>query len=150
MRHVVQRRVEPQVHLPQRSRGLFLLPHFYAKASNLELTYKIYDDYRLHPVKACANLNEMYYNAARNKFFADQNSPVANQYADKVKELYSKDSLISVEYNMLHEGKWNHMMDQVHIGYTYWQQPPYNRLPVVYSAPVASTSTSRRRGNSWR
>ncbi len=31
--------------------GLFLLPHFYAKASNLELTYKIYDDYRLYPVK---------------------------------------------------------------------------------------------------
>ena len=25
--------------------GLFLLPHFYAKASNLELTYKIYDDF---------------------------------------------------------------------------------------------------------
>src|SRR5689334_16883351 len=32
--------------------GLFLLPHFYAKASDLELTYKIYDDYRLYPVKA--------------------------------------------------------------------------------------------------
>jgi uncharacterized membrane protein YphA (DoxX/SURF4 family) len=32
--------------------GLFLLPHFYAKASDLELTYKIYDDFRLYPVKA--------------------------------------------------------------------------------------------------
>ena len=32
--------------------GLFLLPHFYAKAGNLEFTYKIYDDYRLYPVKA--------------------------------------------------------------------------------------------------
>jgi putative oxidoreductase len=32
--------------------GLFLLPHLYAKASDLELTYKIYDDYRLYPVKA--------------------------------------------------------------------------------------------------
>ena len=32
--------------------GLFLLPHFYAKASNLEFTYKIYDDFRLYPVKA--------------------------------------------------------------------------------------------------
>jgi putative oxidoreductase len=31
--------------------GLFLLPHFFAKVTNLELTYKIYDDYRLHPVK---------------------------------------------------------------------------------------------------
>ena len=32
--------------------GLFLLPHLYAKASDLELTYKIYDDFRLYPVKA--------------------------------------------------------------------------------------------------
>ena len=28
--------------------GLFLLPHLYAKASDLELTYKIYDDFRLY------------------------------------------------------------------------------------------------------
>lgn len=32
--------------------GLFLLPHFYAKASNLEFTYKIYRDFRLYPPKA--------------------------------------------------------------------------------------------------
>lgn len=31
--------------------GLFLLPHLYAKASNLDLTYKIYADFRLYPVK---------------------------------------------------------------------------------------------------
>ena len=29
--------------------GLFLLPHCYAKLSNLELTYKIYTDFRLYP-----------------------------------------------------------------------------------------------------
>jgi putative oxidoreductase len=32
--------------------GLFLLPHLYAKASDLPLTYKIYADFRLYPVKA--------------------------------------------------------------------------------------------------
>jgi putative oxidoreductase len=31
--------------------GLFLLPHLFAKATDLPLTYKIYDDYRLYPVK---------------------------------------------------------------------------------------------------
>jgi len=31
--------------------GLFLQPHFFAKVTNLELTYKIYNDYRLYPVK---------------------------------------------------------------------------------------------------
>jgi hypothetical protein len=28
-------------------------------------------------------------------------------------------------------GKWNHMMDQTHIGYTYWQQPDKNAMPGV-------------------
>ena len=32
--------------------GLFLLPHFFAKATNLEFTYKIYRDFRLYPPKA--------------------------------------------------------------------------------------------------
>jgi putative oxidoreductase len=32
--------------------GLFLLPHFYAKVSNLEFTYKLYTDFRLYPPKA--------------------------------------------------------------------------------------------------
>ena len=32
--------------------GLFLLPHFFAKGTHLELTYKIYSDFRLYPVKA--------------------------------------------------------------------------------------------------
>ena len=28
-------------------------------------------------------------------------------------------------------GKWDHMMDQTHIGYTYWQEPPDNTMPAV-------------------
>jgi putative oxidoreductase len=32
--------------------GLFLLPHLYAKASNLEFTYQLYRDFRLYPPKA--------------------------------------------------------------------------------------------------
>ena len=28
-------------------------------------------------------------------------------------------------------GKWSHMMDQTHIGYTYWQQPDENTMPQV-------------------
>ncbi len=29
------------------------------------------------------------------------------------------------------DGKWNHFMDQVHIGYTIWQDPPQNVMPRV-------------------
>ncbi len=85
----------------------------------------------LHPVKACANLYSMYNAVARNQQYAAYKSILANKEADKVKEYYLKDSLISFEYNHISNGKWNHMMDQTHIGYTYWQQPPVNRMPRV-------------------
>ena len=86
----------------------------------------------LHPIEASANLNEMYLAAAKNRWFAERKADSTNIFADKVKQLYIKDSLISVRYNQtLLNGKWNHMMDQTHIGYTYWQQPPVNQMPSV-------------------
>ncbi|HVG42379.1 MAG TPA: hypothetical protein VM888_12270, partial [Chitinophagaceae bacterium] len=36
-------------------------------------------------------------------------------------------------------GKWSHMMDQTHIGYTYWQQPPFNKMPEVKYVDAAAT-----------
>jgi hypothetical protein len=36
------------------------------------------------------------------------------------------------EYNETSaDGKWNHFMDQVHIGYTMWQDPKQNTMPKV-------------------
>ncbi|RXK61743.1 glycosyhydrolase [Lacibacter luteus] len=93
----------------------------------------------LHPIKACANLNELYYNVALNKEAFKEKYETTNGYADKVKELYKKDSLITVEYHQLNKGKWNHMMSQTHIGYTYWQQPPFNRMPAVQYLPDSTT-----------
>lgn len=92
----------------------------------------------LHPVKACANVNEMYVAAAKNRLYAPKRLAIANQYADKVNELFIKDSLISIEYHTIAGGKWNHMMDQTHIGYTYWQQPRFNRMPAVKYVPADS------------
>ena len=92
----------------------------------------------LYPVKACANLNEMYYNVALNKEAYKNKYGVANQYADKVKELYANDSLLSMEYHQLNNGKWNHMMSQTHIGYTYWQQPEKQKMPKLQYVPTDS------------
>ncbi len=89
----------------------------------------------LHPVKACANVNEMYYNVALNKEAFNGKYETTGNYADKVKELYKKDSLITIEYHKLNNGKWKHMMSQTHIGYTYWQQPPVNKMPAVQYLP---------------
>lgn len=85
----------------------------------------------LHPVKACANLNELYYNVALNKNAYTNKWIEANGYVDKVKQLYANDSLITLEYHQLNNGKWNQMMSQTHIGYTYWQQPIRQKMPEV-------------------
>ncbi len=72
----------------------------------------------------------MYEDVAYNKMYAAKNDVRANAYADKAKAEYRKDSLLSVQYNsIMAGGKWNHMMDQVHIGYRSWNDPPVNRMP---------------------
>lgn len=86
----------------------------------------------LHPVLAMSNLHELYNAVAWNQQLAAANDPMANTWADKAKEYYLRDSLLTIRYNReLSGGKWNHMMDQTHIGYTYWQEPKTNRLPAL-------------------
>jgi hypothetical protein len=99
-----------------------LLPSEY-KAAYFELV--------LYPIKGLSNLHQLYVAVARNKYCADKKLDATNFWADKAKALYENDSLLSVQYNQLNNGKWNHMMDQTHIGYTYWQQPDKQIMPYV-------------------
>jgi hypothetical protein len=92
----------------------------------------------LHPVRACSNLQHLYTQVAWNRYEASRNSPVANRNADAAKRFYNNDSVISAQYHAVAAGKWNHMMDQTHIGYTYWQQPPRQRMPEVKYVPADS------------
>lgn len=85
----------------------------------------------LYPVQSMANLYEMYYAQAQNNFLAEQNDVEANFWADKVEECFRRDSLLTTQYHSLNNGKWNHLMDQTHIGYTSWQQPDKNVMPQV-------------------
>ncbi|MDT0643552.1 glycosyl hydrolase 115 family protein [Zunongwangia sp. F363] len=86
----------------------------------------------LFPVKASANLNRLYIAAAKNKLYAEQGRASANEYADKVEEYFKKDAELTDYYHHeMADGKWNHMMSQTHIGYTYWQQPEQNNMPEV-------------------
>jgi hypothetical protein len=65
-----------------------------------------------------------------NKKYASQKNTLANQWADKAKQFYVADSMLSIKYNKeLSNGKWSHMMDQTHIGYTNWQEPRRNSIP---------------------
>jgi hypothetical protein len=92
----------------------------------------------LHPVKACANLQAMYAAVSWNHYAAAQQWAAANKAADEVAERYAADSMITLAYHQLGNGKWNYMMDQTHIGYTYWQQPLTNKMPMVEHVPAAS------------
>lgn len=86
----------------------------------------------LHQPEACANLNELYYAVAKNHLYAKQGRASTNDYARLSRQLFEKDSLITYYYNnIMADGKWVHMMDQTHIGYTSWQQPDKNYMPKV-------------------
>jgi hypothetical protein len=85
----------------------------------------------LHPVSACANLNELYLATGKNHLYAKQARAATNDLAQKVSELFAKDSEITKHYHTLAGGKWNHMMDQTHISYTNWQEPPKDVVPEV-------------------
>ncbi len=91
----------------------------------------------LYPTKASALVNELYITAGKNRLYAMQGRASTNDLAERVRTLFQADAELSAEYNhKLAGGKWNHMMDQTHIGYTSWQEPPKNIMPAVQELPV--------------
>lgn len=94
----------------------------------------------LHPVQAAANLHLLYFAVAKNHQYAKENRASTNLEAEQAKRLYERDAEISKYYNdTLAKGKWTHLMDQTHIGYTNWQQPDSNKIPdLQYVTPLPS------------
>ncbi|HEY4009252.1 MAG TPA: glycosyl hydrolase 115 family protein [Acidobacteriaceae bacterium] len=84
-----------------------------------------------YPVDACANLTEMYIMAGRNALDARLGNPKANEEAAQVERMFARDAELSAQYNHMLDGKWDHMMDQTHIGYFAWSDPPANIMPPV-------------------
>ncbi len=86
----------------------------------------------LFPVQALANVYDMYYSVAMNQKLAKEKDTAANFWADRVERCFKRDGELTNSYNQkLANGKWNHMMDQVHIGYTSWHAPQFNIMPTV-------------------
>jgi len=96
----------------------------------------------LYPTKACAVVNELYAAAAKNQLYAAQGRASANDFAARARQLFRLDADLSAYFNhTLAGGKWSHMMDQTHIGYTYWQEPPSNALPKLTELEVPDTAS---------
>jgi hypothetical protein len=96
----------------------------------------------LHPVKASAIVNELYITVGRNHLYATQGRVSTNDLARDARNLFAADAALSNEYNhLLAHGKWNHMMDQTHLGYIFWNDPPLNAMPAVTEVQPDSAPT---------
>jgi hypothetical protein len=97
----------------------------------------------LFPTLASAQVNELYVAAGRNALYAEQGRASATRWAERVEELFQADQDLMAFFNTdFAGGRWNHFMDQPHIGYTSWRAPaedtlnaiPLTRLPVLEEA----------------
>ena len=100
----------------------------------LELPERYHDSYRqliLFPIQAMANLHQMYEAVAMNHYLADLGDPAADDWAQRAREAFHRDSLLCAAYNHdIAGGKWNHMMTQKHIGYKIWNDNfPRDMMP---------------------
>ncbi|WP_255478792.1 glycosyl hydrolase 115 family protein [Rufibacter sp. XAAS-G3-1] len=95
----------------------------------------------LFPVQASANLNELHVTTGRNRLYAQQGRATTNELAARVKTLFDRDAeLTRVFHKDIAGGKWNHMMSQTHISYTYWQQPEKDVMPEVKQLNVPTAA----------
>ncbi|KAG9079371.1 hypothetical protein FS749_008573, partial [Ceratobasidium sp. UAMH 11750] len=84
-----------------------------------------------HPIQASSIVQNLYYTVGRNNMYASQARLSTNQLADQAAEIFDNDYDLEEQYNGLLNGKWDHFMDQTHLGYYYWQQPMTNTMPAV-------------------
>jgi hypothetical protein len=85
----------------------------------------------LYPVKASAVIQDLYVAAGLNQLYARQGRSDAGAFAARAREQFATDGALARSYHTLRDGKWNHMMSQVKLGYTYWQQPEIETMPAV-------------------
>jgi hypothetical protein len=84
-----------------------------------------------YPVTASAAVQEMYIAVGLNRLYGLQGRIDAAEQANKARAWFAKDAHLAKAYHALNHGKWNHMMSQINIGYTYWQQPELEVMPAV-------------------
>ncbi len=95
-----------------------------AKSAFFQLVY--------YPVKASANITQMYIAQAKNHLYAQQGRATTNELARETEARFDLNKTLQDLYHSdATGGKWNHMMDQPRIGYTHWNNPPADTLPPI-------------------
>ena len=86
----------------------------------------------LFPTKASSLVNQLYVTAAKNALYAKQKRASANDMAAQTSALFQADTTLMNYYNKEYaNGRWNHFMDQTHLGYTSWMPPKVNSLAAI-------------------
>ncbi|PSN62326.1 hypothetical protein BS50DRAFT_650881 [Corynespora cassiicola Philippines] len=99
----------------------------------------------LHPVLAGKTVVDLYTKTAFNRLYAQQSRSSTNVAAQQVRDLFTQDSQITNRYHTMSSGKWNGFVNQVHIGYTSWNDPPSNANvmpPLNYTIEPPSSSSA--------
>ncbi|MGB8491433.1 MAG: glycosyl hydrolase 115 family protein, partial [Bacteroidales bacterium] len=97
----------------------------------------------LFPVKASSIVNELYFTAGKNALYARQGRASTNEMADKTEMLFRADTSLMGYYNHKYAGgKWNHFMDQTHLGYRSWADPRVNSLDAVHLTRIQVPDTA--------
>ncbi|HVY23501.1 MAG TPA: glycosyl hydrolase 115 family protein [Steroidobacteraceae bacterium] len=86
----------------------------------------------LHPARASGLVTQMNIAAGLSKFYATQGRASSLLEAQRTRELFKQDQALSDYYNhKLSDGKWDHLMDQTHLGEVTWQPPRVNVMPAI-------------------
>jgi hypothetical protein len=95
----------------------------------------------LYPAKASAIVTRLYVTVGKNRLYASQGRASANDLAAEARAVFKADADLAGYYNhTLAHGKWIHMMDQTHIGYTFWNEPKTNVMPQVTEVEILPTA----------
>src|SRR6266700_3917228 len=95
----------------------------------------------LYPAKASSIVTELYVTVGKNRMYASQGRASANDLAAQSRALFQADADLAAEYNhTMAQGKWDHMMDQTHIGYTAWNDPKTNSMPKVAEIEIPAAA----------
>ena len=91
------------------------------------------------PAAATSIVNALYICAGKNALYARQGRASASAMAEAARSLFQEDRELMKFYNTgFAQGRWAHFMDQPHIGYTGWNDPPEDNLgPLNLVTPSA-------------
>ena len=82
-----------------------------------------------HPILALGNLHQLYWATAWNRRLARSHDARANYFLKIAEESFARDAALTEQYHSINNGKWDGMMNQVHMNYVIWNTPQQQSIP---------------------